>query len=330
MPILKMKSIFIILLTLLLTSCDPPEYLENKLTKGYSSNNENEVFPPKEKPLNEVSLREKIERFYQNKRDKEKIDLIWVIDNSGSMEDEQNDLARNFDLFIDEFIIKDIDFRMAITTTDIYDQGKAVKSIYGLRTKDVLNNEADFVEDFNKRVRVGIRGHGKEQGLQGSINFLRRYSYSFLRDDAFLIIIYVSDEEDQSIFSANDAFNELKKFKRKTELIKVYSIVNKKNNKISYYESIGQKYCELSNKTGGLCSNIKDDFSTILSNLGKKIGNLKESFLLEKRPKSSVQVYVEGNLLVEGWDYDSQLNAVLFKDSFLPNDGEEIEIRYYF
>ena len=41
-----------------------------------------------------------------------------LIDNSGSMRDEQRALGDNFEAFINEFVKKDIDFKMAITTTD--------------------------------------------------------------------------------------------------------------------------------------------------------------------------------------------------------------------
>ena len=98
MPILKKNSFLLILLNLFFVSCDPPEYLENKLINGHSFNENVETFEidEKEKPLPDNHLKRNVETFYQNKRKKEKIDLLWVIDNSGSMEDEQHSLARNF------------------------------------------------------------------------------------------------------------------------------------------------------------------------------------------------------------------------------------------
>jgi hypothetical protein len=122
----------------------------------------------------------------------------------------------------------------------------------------------------------------------------------------------------------------LKKLKRTHELIKTYSIVNRKNGHFSYYESVGQKYCDLSVKTGGLCSNIKDDFSTILSNLGKNIVELKENFILKERPISSIKVHVDGVLSIIGWTYDSHLNAIRFDEGLLPEEGAEVEISYEF
>src|SRR6476661_1030667 len=49
-----------------------------------------------------------------------KIDVLWVVDNSGSMAPRQQNLARNFSSFIDVFTKNSINFRIAVTTTDIF------------------------------------------------------------------------------------------------------------------------------------------------------------------------------------------------------------------
>src|SRR5262249_38256966 len=49
-----------------------------------------------------------------------KIDVLWVIDNSGSMETSQKNLADNFPTFIQKFSDKGYDFKLAVTTTDSY------------------------------------------------------------------------------------------------------------------------------------------------------------------------------------------------------------------
>ena len=47
----------------------------------------------------------------------ESVDILWVIDNSGSMCEEQRDLAANFDRFLTAFANENIDFQMGVTTT---------------------------------------------------------------------------------------------------------------------------------------------------------------------------------------------------------------------
>ncbi len=47
------------------------------------------------------------------------IDMLWVIDNSGSMCQEQEVLAKNFELFIEEIDKTNLDFHIGVTTTDM-------------------------------------------------------------------------------------------------------------------------------------------------------------------------------------------------------------------
>jgi hypothetical protein len=49
-----------------------------------------------------------------------KTDVLWVIDNSGSMATSQANLANNFPSFITKFTDKSFDFQIAVTTTDAY------------------------------------------------------------------------------------------------------------------------------------------------------------------------------------------------------------------
>ncbi len=49
------------------------------------------------------------------------LDLLWVVDNSGSMCDQQAELRKNFGEFLGDVSEKPIDFNMAVTTTQIED-----------------------------------------------------------------------------------------------------------------------------------------------------------------------------------------------------------------
>jgi hypothetical protein len=51
---------------------------------------------------------------------KNAIDVLWVVDNSGSMEPLQTNLTSNFSSFISNFQTQGYDFHMAVTSTDVY------------------------------------------------------------------------------------------------------------------------------------------------------------------------------------------------------------------
>lgn len=54
--------------------------------------------------------------FQQNRRNT--VDVLLVVDNSGSMIEEQEKLASNFEAFISHFAAVDVDFRIGVVTTD--------------------------------------------------------------------------------------------------------------------------------------------------------------------------------------------------------------------
>ena len=48
-----------------------------------------------------------------------KLDMLWVVDNSGSMCQEQKTLRDNFNLFIEKLNETNLDFHIGVTTTDM-------------------------------------------------------------------------------------------------------------------------------------------------------------------------------------------------------------------
>lgn len=79
-----------------------------------------------------------------------KIDILWVIDNSGSMETSQTSLAQNFQSFIQNFKNKNFDFQMAFTTTDAYVDYYYSNSTSYSRFKDGSNSHSGiFIIDKN-------------------------------------------------------------------------------------------------------------------------------------------------------------------------------------
>jgi hypothetical protein len=185
----------------------------------------------------------------QAKRDKKNIpvvaerdiDILFVIDDSESMEDEQNSLAANFPLFIDKLeniqgglpnvhigVIStnvgahpDIDkcapedskngvLQSAFTTNPAFPQcadGGGL-SLDGTFIRDVLNEDTkerernytgDLAGVFSCMAVLGIEGCGFEMQLEAMYKALSPDANAgFLREDAFLAIIFITDEDDCS------------------------------------------------------------------------------------------------------------------------------------
>ena len=122
------------------------------------------------------------------------VDILFVIDNSCSMNDKQTQLANNFDTFMNVFDISGIDYHIGFITTDDSDmQGSLITT----STADPVAEVAQIIDD------IGTHGSATERGLRYSYYALQTgYDFGpgsdFWRTDAKLVIIYVSDEDDSS------------------------------------------------------------------------------------------------------------------------------------
>ena len=145
------KFLLPLMLLLTLTSCNQEEFFEKEFLEGagverpdddlnddeYEEEEEESEGPSEEAPTTPPIVVTpppaprpeapaiQVDSFTgKESREASKVDILWVVDDSGSMRDEQEDLARNFDVFIKDFLEQKIDFQMGITTTDARNNGK--------------------------------------------------------------------------------------------------------------------------------------------------------------------------------------------------------------
>ena len=137
------------------------------------------------------------------------LDLVIVIDSSGSMQDEQERLSNNLNLFFDQFLIPElnIDYNIAILDTELGDgetleggnflSGKCDSSNPLCRQKNISATKADL----RNRVKVGASGI-KEYSFKPVYN-LKNQAPGFFRKNAVLAIFFLTDEDDQDYRDGN-------------------------------------------------------------------------------------------------------------------------------
>ena len=291
------------------------------------------TIPTPVKPTTETTVAKVSEMFIQAAAEKQKVDVLWVVDNSGSMQNEQQALGIYFKNFIENFIDEKDDFKMAITTTDGRPEfvGKMVPgSITKLNSDAAQANSAKFKADFNKMINVGIKGSGKEMGLAAVDAFIKNYGKTFLRKDAYLAVIIVSDEEDQSPNSPEFYIKNLKAIKANPGLVKVYSIVDTKlsNNGHSTLSTGYKRYGKASKATSGGVYDIQKDFDTILEGIGKNLKSLLHSFALSNDAQpATIKITVNGEVETR-FSYDKTNRSVTFDDNAIPEANAKIKITY--
>jgi hypothetical protein len=146
------------------------------------------------------------------------VDILFVVDNSQSMGEEQTKLRNNFRRFIEELLTKDVsDFQLGVITTDM-DQlfnpdgwGRLVQgdpSTPKIITSSLTTTQ--IIEAFTKNANVGELGSNFEKPLEAIRSALdpdpkyggwinnERGNKGFLREGALLAIIIISDEDDCS------------------------------------------------------------------------------------------------------------------------------------
>lgn len=219
-----------------------------------------------------------------------RIDILWVVDNSRSMVEEQQNLSENlvsFFRFLDE---GDVDYQIAVTTTDAVSGGGAF-----VGSPQILTPATSAVlESFQANIQVGTTGSALEQGLAASLAAFER-NPGFLRPDAHLFVIFVSDEDDRS-------FGELRYYWRVFEQLKgvgneekvsLSAIVGPPNDETGAggcqsengLAEAGDRYVNLASETGGLWGSICDpSFATTLETLGGAAVGLKRKFFLANVP----------------------------------------------
>lgn len=151
------------------------------------------------------------------------IDILWVVDNSGSMNSSQQNLASNFNSFIQDFVALRYDFKMAVTTSDTWYNQYNSNAFYSPRWRTgnranlfnpnynpqgantdsgifVMNKDTVGLNSvFTTNIRVGTQGNGDERAFSSMMRSLNHGANSdFRRSTAFLSIIIVSDEDDFS------------------------------------------------------------------------------------------------------------------------------------
>lgn len=310
-----------------------------------------------------AGLYERVETDSWRQTPTDKVDILWVIDDSNSMRAEQESLAEGFESFSAELEATGVDFHIGvITTTFLYDdpnRGVLIATKGGERF--LTNQTKDYVSEFQTLVQVGIEGDGKEKGLEAAAHALSPSmaagsNQGFLREEANLLVVFVSDEDDCSDYGALtdlkntacytdrealvpvvdfvDQFNALK---TSADRVLLGAIVGPENTSSCADAYTGTRYIEAAAISGGISASIcEDDWSSVLYDLGLNATGIFTTFQLSHGAQTgTLVVTIDGAVVPEvtnegeaGFLYNDDTQTITFYDPWVPPRDAEIIATY--
>lgn len=332
------------------------------------------------------------DEFIQIKGDE--VDILFVIDDSGSMCEEQDRLASSFGEFIAQASVWDNDYHIGVISVNVVDEAIIGRLNRGSTsvTPRFITKSGNAQSQFANLVNLGCDGNSdaQEAGLQAAQTGLAAplttdteitcsrttdctadanicadpsncpytcidgtcggFNKGFMREDAQLEIIILSDEEDQSSAAISFYVDFLTNIKGWANVgrMHVNSIVGVKGVPAGTGSECtatdggtaahGYRYIQASEDTGGKYGSIcESNFEPIMSDIADITFNPKLQFFLSRLAdpatvKVSVDKQGDGQFVPcnDGWEFDAPSNSVIFdaEGGCVPQPQDHIKVSY--
>ncbi len=268
------------------------------------------------------------------------VDILWIIDNSTSMLNEQQALTTNFPAFMDYFLGSGLDYHIGVISTDYANDQGRLEYYNGI--KWVEPDTPDPIGVFSNLAGLGTRIGTNEKGRDPAYAALEihdgpgGFNEGFERDDGSLHLVVISDEDDHSDIVDLDEFVDFLETSRPDpDDVTFSSIVTPAGGCSPNGAEPGLDYIETTNRVGGILHSIcVDDWVQVLEDLGVQAAGLTREYFLSELPvPGSIRVWVvdDGTTLqfepYVDWTYNPQRNSIVFVD-YVPSALAEVFIEY--
>ena len=249
------------------------------------------------------------------------VDIVWVIDTSGSMGSYQPQLLAGIELMMNA--LPGSGWRLVMISTD--PDEAATEAQFPLVPGDDIIDAEDMYAMMNS-------GPG-EKGFDAIMSYMETnpYAATWMRPDAALLVVFVSDEDDQSdvLVSAADFVNWY--VARRFGNVFLASIVMQEE---AYSECEGPSYGSQAGLTymsatsmlfGTIVDICSEDWTPGVADATTQIEPYESKELSKKPVVPTIRVFIDGSLSWD-WTYDEPSNTVHF--STIPAGGSLVEVAY--
>ena len=249
------------------------------------------------------------------------VDIVWVIDTSGSMSAYQEQLLSGIEHMMNA--LPDAGWRLVMISTDpseVVDENQ-----FPLVPGDsILDAEAMYTL-MNKG--------SKEQGFDAIKEYmeLNPYAASWMRPDAALLVVFVSDEDEQSdVLTSSTEFVNWYTARRFGNVFLASIVMQEEDVSVcdseSYGSRPGRSYIDAANLIFGTVVDIcEEDWSAGVGDATTQIEPYEHIELTHTPVEQTIRVFVDGSLVAD-WMYVQSTNTVEFLS--IPSGGSLVEVGY--
>lgn len=247
-----------------------------------------------------------------------KVDILFLSDDSASMTTYRQQMATQASAIINRLNQMGMDYHLAVTTTSFgagYSGGKFIGSPAYL-----TNATPNLATQLSNHLSFNVPGSDLEQGLMsiktalspGNLNL----NPGFFRSDALLAVVIMSDDDDYSagtLQSYIDFFNSIKTpfANGASSWVANYIGSTALNSACSQFVNVGSRYVGLANASSGIAQSIcNTDWSVTMNNIQVVINTLMTTYYFSVQPNpASIIVKVNGVVQMSdpqnGWTLQS-------------------------
>jgi hypothetical protein len=180
------------------------------------------------------------------------------------------------------------------------------------------------------QIQLGNNVYGyREGGLESVQGFMNANldAYQWLRPDAALLIVFVSDEDDWSVQDFITWVSLQRDAVYVSAIVNVDPSISECPNTYNHAQDVGHRYMDVANFFGGIIIDIcAEDWTQGVAQASQQL-QLVEEIALDHVPVSDqhIEVFVDGAIWVD-WIYDSATNIIKF--TVVPPEESLIEVVY--
>lgn len=284
--------------------------------------------------------------FQSTEKFNNKVDLLIVADETTSMVDYQDRLIAQVDNLIGSLNSNSMDYHIGVTGVSFQNSGFGGRLKQGAQGRFLTNTSADLSAELKKLIFSNTLTN-IEKGMQSLTNvlspsYLSTEGAGFIRDDALLAVLFLTNEDDYSTISPAQVIQSIEAVKKpfpsgaKSWIANYIGFLSVDDSCFGVNGSgeVGKQYLQIVDQSAGVKESLcSSNYGAAVSKVRVKISQLLTDYYLKNIPiVDTLKVYVNGVEVskdsTNGWSYVQDGNFIRFNGSAIPKGSDNIRVDF--